>query len=56
MTTGFSFSSRSKHRLSGVDERLQEIAELASLLGYKLSWGGLWESFVDMPHFELIEE
>jgi len=28
---------------------LQASAEL----GYKLSWGGLWTSFSDMPHFQL---
>ena len=26
----------------------------ASILGYQLSWGGLWKSFQDMPHVELI--
>jgi len=25
----------------------------ANKLGYKLEWGGLWKSFVDMPHFQL---
>lgn len=25
----------------------------ASILGYKLEWGGLWKSFVDMPHFQI---
>ncbi len=29
------------------------ILQAASQLGYKLSWGGLWVNFVDMPHFEL---
>ena len=28
---------------------LQSSAEL----GYKLSWGGLWTSFCDMPHFQI---
>jgi peptidoglycan L-alanyl-D-glutamate endopeptidase CwlK len=27
--------------------------QAANELGYKLEWGGLWASFVDMPHFEL---
>ena len=27
--------------------------QAASELGYKLSWGGLWKGFVDMPHFQL---
>ena len=27
--------------------------QAASELGYKLEWGGLWTSFVDMPHFQL---
>jgi len=25
----------------------------ASLLGYKLSWGGFFRSFIDLPHFQL---
>ena len=25
----------------------------ASILGYKLEWGGNWRSFVDMPHFQI---
>jgi peptidoglycan L-alanyl-D-glutamate endopeptidase CwlK len=25
----------------------------ASMLGYKLNWGGLWKGFVDMPHVQL---
>lgn len=29
--------------------------QAANTLGYKLSWGGLWTSFQDMPHFELLE-
>lgn len=28
----------------------------ASELGYKLEWGGLWKSFKDMPHVQLIED
>ena len=31
------------------------ILQAASLLGYQLRWGGLFQSFVDMPHFELGE-
>lgn len=31
------------------------ILQAANTLGYKLSWGGLWESFIDTPHFELGE-
>lgn len=27
--------------------------QAANQLGYKLSWGGLWSKFVDMPHFQL---
>ena len=27
--------------------------QAASHMGYKLSWGGLWTSFQDMPHFQL---
>lgn len=29
--------------------------QAASLLGYKLEWGGLWRSFQDYPHFELVD-
>ena len=29
------------------------ILQAASLLEYKLEWGGLWVSFVDMPHFQI---
>jgi len=29
------------------------ILQAASVLGYKLEWGGLWINFVDMPHFQL---
>lgn len=29
------------------------ILAAASELGVKLSWGGHWKSFVDMPHFEI---
>lgn len=28
--------------------------EAASRLGVNLRWGGLWVSFVDMPHFERV--
>lgn len=27
----------------------------ASVLGYKLKWGGLWTKFKDYPHFELVD-
>jgi peptidoglycan L-alanyl-D-glutamate endopeptidase CwlK len=30
--------------------------QAASILGYKLNWGGLWKSFRDMPHVQLAEE
>ncbi len=26
----------------------------ANRLGYELEWGGNWESFIDMPHFQLV--
>ena len=29
--------------------------QAASILGYKLQWGGLWKSFKDYPHVELID-
>jgi len=29
--------------------------QAAAMLGYKLSWGGLWD-WQDMPHFELLED
>jgi peptidoglycan LD-endopeptidase CwlK len=28
----------------------------ASMLGYKLNWGGLWKGFVDMPHVQLVNK
>lgn len=27
--------------------------QAASMLGYRLKWGGLWKNFKDMPHVEL---
>lgn len=27
--------------------------QAASEMGVKLEWGGLWKSFVDMPHFQV---
>jgi len=30
--------------------------QAASILGYKLEWGGLWTKFIDMPHVQLLEE
>lgn len=29
--------------------------QAASMLGYQLQWGGLWDSFPDFPHLELLE-
>lgn len=29
--------------------------QAASKLGYKISWGGFWKSFIDMPHIQLEE-
>jgi len=29
--------------------------QASAQLGYKLEWGGLWNSWQDMPHFELGE-
>lgn len=29
--------------------------QAASILGYKLQWGGLWANFTDFPHLELLE-
>lgn len=29
--------------------------QAACMLGYKLQWGGLWATFKDMPHVELME-
>jgi peptidoglycan L-alanyl-D-glutamate endopeptidase CwlK len=29
--------------------------QAASALGYKLAWGGLWKSFKDFPHVELVD-
>lgn len=28
--------------------------QAASMLGYKIRWGGLWKGFPDYPHIELI--
>ena len=30
--------------------------QAASILGYKLKWGGLWKSFKDYPHVELLDD
>lgn len=29
------------------------ILQAASLLGHPVEWGGLWERFTDMPHFQM---
>jgi peptidoglycan LD-endopeptidase CwlK len=29
--------------------------QAASMLGHQLQWGGLWDSFPDFPHLELLE-
>ena len=29
--------------------------QAASILGYQLEWGGLWKSFKDMPHVQLLD-
>lgn len=31
------------------------VLQAASVLEYKLTWGGLWPNFIDMPHFQLME-
>ncbi len=31
------------------------ILQAASVLGYKLEWGGHWKSFCDFPHFQLVD-
>ena len=31
------------------------LLESASVLGYKLHWGGFWKSFKDYPHIELVD-
>ena len=30
--------------------------QAAMILGYRISWGGLWKNFSDYPHVELIGE
>tara|TARA_R110000796_G_scaffold243875_1_gene366672 strand:+ start:996 stop:1397 length:402 start_codon:yes stop_codon:yes gene_type:complete len=30
--------------------------QAANILGYRLEWGGLWDNFIDMPHFELKDD
>ena len=32
------------------------ILQASSLLGYELEWGGLFQNFVDMPHFQLANQ
>lgn len=29
------------------------VLQAANKLGYKVSWGGLWKNFKDMPHFQI---
>lgn len=40
-------------------EHLAQVAaaflQSASILGIKLNWGGLWKSFLDMPHVQLVD-
>lgn len=40
-------------------EHLAQVAaaflQSASMLGIKLNWGGLWKTFLDMPHVQLVE-
>lgn len=39
------------------DDHLTSVAtavlQAANILGHKVTWGGLWTSFKDSPHFEL---
>ena len=46
-------------RASWEKEHLAMVAaamiQAANQLGYKIEWGGLWDNFVDMPHFQLDE-
>lgn len=35
------------------DEKLKKVGEIGKSIG--LDWGGDWENFVDMPHFQLSE-
>jgi len=30
------------------------IFQAAAILGHRITWGGLWTSYTDAPHFELI--
>jgi peptidoglycan L-alanyl-D-glutamate endopeptidase CwlK len=32
------------------------IMRIAEEKGIKIKWGGDWRTFIDMPHFELVEE
>lgn len=47
-------------KASWENEYLSQIAnamlQSSIILGYKITWGGLWKNFIDMPHFELINE
>lgn len=42
------------------EEHLTHIAtavlQAANQLGVKLEWGGLWNNFIDMPHFEVRDD
>ena len=31
------------------------VLQASCMLNYKLEWGGLWTTFLDMPHFQLID-
>lgn len=46
-------------RASWEKEHLAQVAaaflQSASMLGIKLNWGGLWKSFLDMPHVQLVD-
>lgn len=47
-------------KASWAPEHLSMVAaaflQAASLLGYRLEWGGLWRSFRDMPHVQLAKD
>ena len=42
--------------VSHLSQVANAILQSANELGIKLVWGGLFNNFIDMPHFELLED
>lgn len=45
--------SYKKHHLTAIAAAM---LQAANELGVRLQWGGFWQSFVDMPHFEVTND